>query len=233
MVSIITCTMRNSYMNNVFQNYVNQKVENKELIVVLNHDGMDLDKWRREAAKYKNVSVYQVPEKYNLGKCLNYGIERANHKIIAKFDDDNYYAPHYLKEAMDTLGKNRKISVVGKHTAYVYFERKKALMLFRRGGENQYNRRIKGGSLVFRKKVWRKIKFNERKTHTIDVDFLNRCRRRHYKIYSVSKYNYVCIRRANFKSHTQKISTKDYMKKCKLVSYTKNFVPIITKNKIG
>ncbi|QMV40785.1 glycosyltransferase [Cohnella cholangitidis] len=105
MVSIITCTMRNSFMPNVFKNYENQKVRKKELIIILNQDDMDIEEWKKEAKKYNNAFVYQLPERYNLGKCLNFGIQAANYDIVAKFDDDNYYGRYYLTEAMDALKK--------------------------------------------------------------------------------------------------------------------------------
>jgi glycosyltransferase involved in cell wall biosynthesis len=216
-------------MSNVFKNYENQKYRKKELIIILNQDDMDIEEWKTEARKYNNVYVYQVPERYNLGKCLNFGIQAANYDIVAKFDDDNYYGRYYLTEAMDALKKNRRVSVVGKHTSFIYFEEKEALMIFRKGGEDQYQRKIKGGSFVFRKSVWDDVKFNEVEQQRIDVDFLERCKKKRYKIYSVSKYNYVCVRRADTDSHTQKISTEAYMAKCVPVARTTNFIPHIMK----
>mgnify|MGYP002401625187 FL=1 len=214
---------------NVFNNYERQRYKDKELIVVLNRDDMDIEAWKREARNYNNVSIHQVPEQYNLGKCLNYGINESKYDVIAKFDDDNYYARRYLTESMGLLKKNNKVSIVGKNTAFIYFEETEALMVYRDGGENQFHRRIKGGSFVFRKSVWDQVKFDEEMPKRIDVDFLIRCLRLKHKIYSVSKYNYVCIRRADSDSHTQKISTEEYMAKCTLVAYTTDFVPLITK----
>jgi Glycosyltransferases, probably involved in cell wall biogenesis len=228
MVSIITCTMRPNFMNRIFRNYERQLAKNKELIIILNRDSMDLAKWRKRAKNYRNVRVYQVPEKWTLGKCLNYGIRKAKHRLIAKFDDDDYYAPAYLKESLRALAK-KKASIVGKNASYVYFEEKKALMLYREGGEKKYRKRLKGGTLVFRKSVWEKVKFDERRPNGSDQDFLRRCRKRGYRVYSVSKYNYVCIRRKNIRSHTQKTKTKEYMARCKMICRTQHYIPIITR----
>ncbi|MGM1048179.1 MAG: glycosyltransferase [Bacillota bacterium] len=228
MVSIIMCTMRPTFIDNIFENYKRQRVEKKEMIIILNRDDMDIKYWRKRAKKYKNVFVYRVAEKYNLGACLNYGIRKAKYDIIAKFDDDDYYAPNYLKESLAALAR-KKASVVGKHTSYVYFEEKKALMLFRDGGENKYRRKVKGGTLVFRRDVWNKVKFDEQQVNGSDSDFLRKCKRKGYRIYSVSNNNYVCIRRRNIQSHTQKTSTRGYMDKCKLVCYTTNYIPRITR----
>lgn len=229
MVSIICCTMRPSFLENVFSNYNRQSFTDKEMIIILNQDDMDIDRWKEEAKKYNNVSVYQLSEKCQLGKCMNYGIEKARYSIIAKFDDDDYYAPDYIKEAVHTL-RTKKASIVGKHTSFLFFEEKKALMLFRDGGEKKYRRHIKGGSLLFYKSVWKKVKFNEQLVHASDADFLRRCKRKDYRIYSSSKFNYVCIRRKDISSHTQKKSTEEYMSQCKLIKYTNDYPPLITKS---
>ena len=215
-------------MDNIFNNYARQNFENKEMIIVLNKDDMAIDQWKEEAKRYANVSVYQVSEKWNLGKCLNYGIEKAKHDRIAKFDDDDYYAPDYLKEGVSTL-KRTKASVVGKHTSFVYFEEEKALMLFRKGGEEKYRRHLKGGTLLFKRSVWDRIKFNEKMERATDAEFLRRSKREGYRLFSSSRYNYVCIRRRNVNTHTQKISTDEYMAKCHLISNTDNYITLITK----
>lgn len=215
-------------MNNVFANYKRQSYKHKEMIIVLNRDNMDINKWRRKASRYKNVSVYRVPQRYQLGKCLNYGIQRARHSIIAKFDDDDYYGRYYLVESVNKM-RRKNVPVIGKNACFIYFEPQRALMLYRGSGQNQYRGLIKGGTLMFKKSVWRNVKFNERKLHGSDVSFLRGCRKRGYKIYSVSKYNYVCVRRKDISSHTQKTSTKKYMARCKLVRHTKRFIPYVTK----
>jgi len=228
LVSIIVCTMRSSYMDNIFDNYERQQVRRKELIIILNKDNMNITQWQKKANEYKNVSIYRVQEKDNLGKCLNFAINKANYDIIAKFDDDDYYAPRYLNEAINAL-KEKSASIIGKSTSYIYFEGQKALMIFRNGNERKYRRHIKGGSLVFRKAVWDKVKFPEHLVAKSDAAFIRQCKREGYKVYSVSKYNYVCVRREDISSHTQRKSTEKYMAQCKLVCVTNDYKPIITK----
>ena len=229
MVTIIACTMRTAFMDNVFANYDRQLWKNKEMIIVLNNDNMDLEAWKERASQYPEdeVRVYQLPQTYKLGKCLNYAIELAKDGIIAKFDDDDYYGPKYLRESMRAL-KSGKASIIGKHTAYLYFEEKKALMVFRPGGERKYQRSVKGGSLVFRKSVWNRVKFPEFKLVGTDSGWVGRCVRRGFLVYSVSKRHYVCIRRKNTSSHTQKKSTKRYMSHCRLVRRTTNFARFVS-----
>jgi len=229
MLSIICCTMRPDYMQNIFDNYERQNFKKKEMLIILNRDDMDIKQWREKAKHYKNVTVYKVPQRYMLGKCLNYGIARAKFNVLAKFDDDDYYSPYYLHEAMNAL-KRTKAAVVGKHTSFVYFKDKKTLMLFRERGENCRRRHLKGGTLVFHRRVWERVNFDEKLVRASDAEFLRRCRRRGYKFFSTSKYNYVCIRRKDTESHTQKTSTKSYMNRCKFIARTSNFTSITTKN---
>lgn len=229
MVTIVACTIRNSYMNNVFRNFERQQWKDKEMIIVLNNDDMDLKTWKKRARQYgKNtVRVYKLPQSYKLGRCLNYAIARAKEGIIAKFDDDDYYAPNYLRESIQALN-SKKGSIVGKSAAYLYFEEKQALMVFRPNSENERATTVKGGTLMFNKSLWRQIKFTPNRPAGTDSVWIRTCRRRGIPIYSVSKKNYVCVRRRNTNSHTQKQDTKTYMAHCKLVRYTKNYIPYIS-----
>ena len=126
MISIITCTQRENFIETVFENYQRQEWQDKELIIILNNDAMSLRKWQNKAKSYENISVYQLSESISLGSCLNFGIEQSKYDYIAKFDDDDYYAPKYLTHAMSEL-RRKGASVVGKISAYMYFEDKNLL----------------------------------------------------------------------------------------------------------
>lgn len=134
--------MRPYYMENIFNNYDRQEYEDKQLIVILNRDDMDIQQWRAKAREYKNVKIYRVSEKHRLGKCLNYGIRKAKYDVLAKFDDDDYYAPHYLTEAMEALS-NKRVSVVGKYTSFVYFEEKTRLCYIGKGARRSIAERLR------------------------------------------------------------------------------------------
>ena len=138
------------------------KVKNggkKELIIVLNRDDMDIEKWQEQAKNYWNVSVYQLPEETTLGECLNYGIKKAKYAFIAKFDDDDYYGPHYLTHAMKAFEKT-DTSLVVKKTVYMYFEKDKTLAVHVPGEENKFvTGGVKGATLLFRKEICHIVNF--------------------------------------------------------------------------
>ncbi|MBO9600062.1 MAG: glycosyltransferase family 2 protein, partial [Cohnella sp.] len=66
---------------------------------------------------------------------------------------------------------------------------------------------IAGATIMFNKRVFRRVKFARARQGT-DALFIRDCLRRGYRIYTTSKYNFVAIRRADTRSHTWRISDK-------------------------
>lgn len=208
--------MRPDFKQNLFDNFFRQDFTEKEMIIILNNDSMCLNEWEIETAEYNNIHVYKLPQEITLGECLNFGISKSNYDIIAKFDDDDLYSSVYLTEAYQAMKANRA-DIVGKCTSYIYFEEFKELRIFRYGNENTFNRLLKGGTLVFKKSVWINIKF-KKIVESSDSHFLKAAYLKKYKIYSCSKDNYLCIRRKDIKTHTQKLDANEYRRRCILVT---------------
>jgi glycosyltransferase involved in cell wall biosynthesis len=229
MVSLIACTIRTNMMNNIFENFSRQKWKEKELIIILNNDKMEIEKWKEKALGYENVTVYQLPQKQTLGNCLNFGIEKAKYDIVAKFDDDDYYSPYYLTEAMEIFN-NTNAQLVGKGKSFMYFERQKLLTIRRLGTENKAGKSsLKGGTLIFKKEIYPKIKFPSRTGAGTDSAFVGMCIRRKIKIHTTSRYNYVYIRKRNSGFHTFKLSNKRLKQKSQIIGRVKNYKQYTTK----
>ncbi|WP_216828237.1 glycosyltransferase [Alkalihalobacterium elongatum] len=228
MVTVITCTTRQEFMNNVFENYERQVWNSKELIIILNNDDMDIHTWKKQARQFKDVSVFQLPSSYSLGECLNFGIEKAKYDTIAKFDDDDYYAAFYTFQAMEAFN-NTDASIVGKHSTFMYFEESNTLAIFFPNNENRFTGFIKGGTIVFKKEIYNKVKFIKAEVST-DSYFLQECQKKGYKFYATDRYNYVCVRRVDKNTHTQKRSDKSYLRDSLVVCKTRDFRPYVTKS---
>ncbi len=229
MISIITCTKRETFMENVFENYQRQEWQDKELIIILNNDEMSLKKWKKNAKSYKNISVYQLSESTSLGNCLNFGIEQSKYDYIAKFDDDDYYAPKYLTHAMNAL-RSKGASVVGKISAYMYFEDKSLLTVHMPGNESQYlpeNINLKGATLVFKKDIYHKVKFIDRNCDEDDF-FTIDCRKQGIKVYVTDKDHFVYIRRDDPDHHTWKQAFNDLLKYCSEVKQVIDYRPLVS-----
>lgn len=213
-------------MENVFRNYENQTWKEKELIVVLNQDDINIDKWKLRARFSQNVFIYQLQEKYTLGECLNFGIKRANYDFIAKFDDDDYYSPNYLTNSMGIFHMIN-VDLVGKRTVYMYFEDDKTLAIHKPGKENRYvTQGLKGATLIFKRNVSEKVLFPKLNLGE-DTFFIRECIKNGFKAYSMDKNNYVCLRASQAGHHTWNISNDILLRKSSIICKTHDYKQLI------
>lgn len=142
-VSIITCTKRRECMRNLSANYSRQSHRNKELIILLDHDSLNMNEYAAAAQSYSDVRNYRTPGHVTLGSCLNYGIKLVRYGLIAKFDDDDYYAPGYLKESLRSMRKSNA-DIVGKRAHHMYLQGRNKLLLRDPKLGNQYVHMVQG-----------------------------------------------------------------------------------------
>lgn len=219
MVTIVTCTNKPGEMENIFNNYSRQDWENKELIIILNRDDLDIETWELSAKQYTNISVFQLPEVITLGKCLNFAVSKANYDIIAKFDDDDYYSPHYIPQAMKVF-EEKQADIVGKSRLFTYLQMYKCLCI-----RKAFNR-IGGGTIMFRKRVFEKVQFPAKNAGE-DKTFLKNAKKRGFKICTTNPFNYVYIRKY-YNHHTWKISAKRLRRRCSNKRITDDYIPHVT-----
>ncbi|HEX7055762.1 MAG TPA: glycosyltransferase [Bacilli bacterium] len=222
-VSVITVTNRPGEFHNALNNYLRQKVPVKEWILILNNDRMDVNDYRRRCQRYKNIFVYQLPAKTTLGRCLNYGIRRSRYPLIAKFDDDDYYSPYYLKE-QSLAFRRTHAGVVGKNSHLKYLQGPN-LVIMEKGKSHQYVTAIPGGTIMFRRSVFGKVQFPDRSKGE-DSYFLARCMAKGIKLYATSPYNFVGIRKKNIQHHTWKVPDKFFLRLSRIVAKTANYQKI-------
>jgi cellulose synthase/poly-beta-1,6-N-acetylglucosamine synthase-like glycosyltransferase len=227
MISIITCTVRENLISNIIDNFTNQLFQDKELIIILNQDEMDINLIKGKIGSIKGVTIYQLPQDYTLGECLNYGIEKAKYDVIAKFDDDDYYGPEYLKEAMNAL-KKTNANIVGKEEFFVFLKSNNTLLLRGHGLSNKYVKHVSGATLVFEKSIIDKIKFPNL-TLGEDTEFQKKCIKYGYRIYSTSRYNFAAIRGNDVNEHTWKISDKRLIEHGEIVAFKEDFKSMVIK----
>ncbi|OPH49655.1 glycosyl transferase family 2 [Paenibacillus ferrarius] len=220
-VSIITCTNRPQFFENILRNYKKQQYKNKELIIILNNDSMSLAQYRAKTRDYDNVAIYKVPEKISLGQCLNCGIVKTRFPLIAKFDDDDYYSPFYLQEQVKALRRTQS-DIVGKQACLVYLAASKKLIIRSPEEKYKYLELVQGGTILFRRRVLKKVRFSDI-TIGEDVTFLRKCKNKGYKTFATSPFNYVYLRRKNKKSHTWRAGDKFYLKGSKVLAVTGNY----------
>jgi len=226
-VSIITSTNKLVYMDNIFANYDRQEYEDKELIIILNNDRLNLGEWREKAKSYPNATVYQIDEKEPLGVCLNHGIEKARFDYISKFDDDNYYGLAFLEDLMNAF-EYTDAAIVGKNAGYMYFERGDILALNGEDKEHCYTRYVLGSAIIIKREVFDRVPWPTDRRQGSDSEFLRQSVENGFKIYSADRFNYVCVRRSSPELHTWKIKDEEQIAKCRIVDYTKDYITHVT-----
>lgn len=220
-VSIITCTNRQNYMDNLLRNYRRQRHPKKELIIIVNRNSIPLAPYRKLASRTSDVRIFRLPEDRTLGACLNYAISQARYGTIAKFDDDDYYAPYYLTESLQTM-KLTKADVLGKRAHFMYLRGSRRLLLRFPQAEQRKASRLPGATLVFKRDVLSRVRFPNQNVGEDDL-FCLRSKKAGYRVYSGSKYNFAAVRRKNSSNHTWVISDRELIAHHKTIPGVRNF----------
>ncbi len=222
-VSIITSTNNPNSLKNVLENYKRQDFTEKELIIIINNNDINIEDWRSKLDGKNAIRIFKLDENISLGKCLNYGVSKSKYNCIAKFDDDDYYGPNYLTEAISGF-KISKARVVGKGTTIVYFVKSKTLALRDPGLEWRFINFANGSTLVIKKSVFNRVKFRDMSAAE-DVHFCRDCLKSGIRIYSTSRYNHVYMRYPSKNKHTWKISDNELLQKyCRFLKHTEDYI---------
>ncbi|WP_172674123.1 glycosyltransferase [Syntrophomonas palmitatica] len=228
-VSVITCTHRQVYLDRLLENYLRQIYPLKELIIVVNNDNIDIADWQYKASPYADIRIFRLEGNTSLGECYNFAVEQSQYNYIAKFDDDDYYAPQCLADAMLAF-LDCDADIIGKLCRYVYFESSSTLALCGSGLEHMPAQYVVGATMVFKKHIFKRVRFRNI-TAGEDSEFQNDCLANGYKIFSIDKYNYVTIRHPDTETHTFNFDDMSYLAQCEFVANTNNFKPYITRNR--
>lgn len=226
-VSIVVTTNKLKYSDNIFDNYERLSYPNKELIIILNNNDMNMEEYKIKAEKYKDVRVFQLDEEYSLGECLNHGIEHSRYSFISKMDDDDYYGANYFTDIMNAF-KYTEAQVVGKAARFIYYEATNVLTMDNTYYENKYvPSSLTAATITAKKEVFKRIKFKKLKCGEGTV-FLQECAALGVRMYATDKYNYVYIRHADLDSHTFKIPNEELIKTGTIILKTTDFTPIVS-----
>lgn len=213
-------------LENIIENFMRQNIQDKELIIILNKNNMKLGNFAAP-----NIRIFQLDEEKTLGECLNFGSMQARYDVIAKLDDDDYYSPIYLANAIRTL-KETGANVVGKAGIFVYFKKDKLLTIFRPRMNAIFlkNKRVflAGGTLVFKKEVLKKVKFQALNSGE-DIQFQKDCLDQKLSLYSGSFHDYVSIRYPEGHHHSWKILDETFKKHCERIAVTDSFEEYVWK----
>lgn len=211
-VSVITCTNLPNSLDNILNNFLRQNLDIKELLIIINNNTIDENKWKSKVSKYDNIKIFKLNENISLGRCLNFGIDKANYEIISKFDDDDYYGPKYLSDTIKYFDST-EAKVIGKGATFVYVVDKKILTIRNPHEENKYTHFVNGSTLTFKKNIFNRIRFQD-KNIAEDIHFCQDCIKNGIKIYSCNRFHHVYFRNPSLNSHTWKIDDDEFLNLC-------------------
>lgn len=201
--------MRPELLPNLIDNYARQRYKGKELIILINHDSRELDEYYRAARYDPSIRIAALPKETSLGACLNYAADLARYEVIAKFDDDDYYAPNYLAESVDTMLRTNA-DIVGKRAHYMYLSGRGLLLLRYRRTENRPARHVQGATLLFKRRVLSRVRFRDVSRGEC-VRFCADARASGYSIYAGSRFNFAAIRQSDRMAHTWRVRDRELL----------------------
>jgi len=214
-VSILAATNRPDRLTNLLGNVRRQIHPAIELVVLLNSDRYDRRAVDRQVANIPGTKVISLPESFTLADCLNHGIEHCSGSWIAKFDDDDYYGPHYLSDLL-LATQYTDAAILGKRSFFAYLEGLDQMALRFPGHSHVHVHFVHGATLLIRRGVFDQVRFTPVQQGT-DTIFQQECRAKGMRIYSTDPFNFVHLRHIDVSEHTWKITSEEFLTKCKIL----------------
>jgi len=191
-VSIITIANDDNCIKNIINNYTTQKYSKKELIIIINNKKLDVNEIKINLKNYSGIKIIQSGENQSYKDNLTLGVKNSKYGYISIFNSNDYYAPNFLIDLMNTF-KYTDAEIVGKLSYYCYSKNNKKLMLVVPNSEYRYVNFLYDSAIIIKKELFNNIKLNTTSKENIWNDFFNQCIKKHIKLYSSDKFNYVHI----------------------------------------
>ena len=185
------------YIERSIVSALNNMSQNDEIIIV---DDGSKDKTLKIAKKLLNDPInFTIVKSKNLGAAgaRNIGLSKANGKFIIFLDHDDTIPKNRIENHLKIFKKNKKIDIVSGFVK-VIFKKKLDLSEYKYKYINNHlkltkNNYFKGLILLsstLKKKIFKKLKFNETYKYGEDTDLLMRIRKNKYKFYTDRKISY-------------------------------------------
>jgi spore maturation protein CgeB len=210
-ISAVVPTMRPDQLDNVLDFIAAQSHEDVELVLVTHgfeHDAADVAR-RAQAREMRAPVLRPADSALTLGACMNLGVEAASGRYVAKMDDDNVYAQHYLRDLVRAFEYTEAV-VVGKWAHYAHLSASGATLLRFPDAEHRYVKLVQGGTILVPREVALSEGFEDL-PRRVDTTFLDKVRAGGGKVYSADRFNFVSMRSASPDGHTWPITDIDLL----------------------
>lgn len=157
---------------------------------------------------------------------MNLGVEAASGRYVAKMDDDNHYAEHYLKDLVRAF-EYTDATVVGKWAHYAHLTSSGAVLLRFPEWEHRYVRLVQGGTILVPTRVARDLLFEDL-PRRVDTTFLDKVKRSGGLVYAADRFNFVSVRSPTTEGHTWPISDRELLVRQGRLAFYGDPVPHVT-----
>ena len=205
MVSVILPTKRPELIDACLAKFHQQRYPNKELIVVVNTDAVDMTSVHDRSSQFPEVRVIQLHQEKNIGVCLNVGVAQAGGKYWFKMDDDDFYGPNYLLD-MVQLAETTDFHIIGKPPAFIFLESEGQVYLRGKAHRSQFSigathtSHLCGATLGGRKDLF--SGFSEDHRACVDTGFVENGKAMNQTLLTGDFWNFVAFRAADKGRHT-------------------------------
>ncbi len=211
-ISAVVPTRRPDQLENVWRFMHHQTHRDTELVLVTHGFEPDPEVVAKLQDEYPLAAVHIVgaDPSVTLGTLMNLGTEAASGRYVAKMDDDNFYAPHYLSDLVRAFSWT-DAQVVGKWAHYVHIGDRQGPTLLRfKDYEHRYTRLVQGGTIITPREIARTLRFED-VPRQVDTTFLDKVAAAGGRVYSSDRFNFISTRTADGTGHTWGVSTDEIL----------------------
>jgi glycosyltransferase involved in cell wall biosynthesis len=158
MVSVCTPTFnRRPFIENMFNCFRNQTYPKHRIEWIIVDDGTDKIRDLVESSNIPQIRYFEVAQKMTLGAKRNYMHSFVRGQIIVYMDDDDYYPPERIEDAVEKLENNPKALCAGASEIYIYFKHIQKMYQCGPYGPNHAT----AGTFAFRKELLEQTKYED------------------------------------------------------------------------
>jgi len=158
LVSVCTPTFnRRPFIKNMFSCFLNQTYPKNRIEWIIVDDGTDKIRDLIETSNIPQIRYFEVDQKMTLGAKRNFMHSFVRGSIIVYMDDDDYYPPERIEDAVEKLMANPKALCAGSSEIYIYFKHIQKMYQCGPYGPNHAT----AGTFAFRKELLEQTKYEE------------------------------------------------------------------------
>ncbi|MBN9645295.1 glycosyltransferase [Corynebacterium sp. CCM 8862] len=214
-VSVICSTIRKQQIDHVLNMAAAQVNVDLQLCILAHGFPAEGIKDKAEKLGLDDVVVLEGDSGDSLGHCLNRLVDASDGEVIAKWDDDDIYGPHYLEDQLNALMFSAA-DVVGKQAHFTWLEQRGLTALTSPEREHKFTHFVAGPTLVFPRETAQKHRFLDVSTGE-DTAFLRSVVAAEGRIYTADRFNFIRIRGGE--GHTWRRPDNEFLANSRVISF--------------